>query len=141
MYFFKQCIFLFIVTRNCFLEALRYPLSMKCYSTFCKTLNPSCIYSVRNCRVDFYALDFEMCIPWLLFLFCERDGQCSCHTAIVYSCILPRSCIPVSRFALIRFRPLLGMRARTCASIRTNCGAAASSIFRRWLYRVAVPSM
>lgn len=36
----------------------------------------------------------------------------------------------VSRFALIRFRPLLGMRAGACASTRTD-SAAASSIFRR----------
>ena len=87
MYFFKQYIFLFIVTRNCFLEALRYPLSMKCYSTFCKTLNPSCIYSVRNCRVDFSVLDFEMCIPRLLFLFRKRDGQRSRQPPLYSYCL------------------------------------------------------
>lgn len=39
--------------------ALRYPLSMKCYLPFCETLNPSCIYSVRNCRIDLSALGFR----------------------------------------------------------------------------------
>lgn len=27
----------------------------------CNTLNPSCIHSVRNCKVDLSALGFEMC--------------------------------------------------------------------------------
>lgn len=48
---------------------------MKCYLLFCKTLNPSCIYSAWNCRIDLSALGFEMCIPRLLFLSRERDEQ------------------------------------------------------------------
>lgn len=110
---------------------------MKRSLTFCNTLNPQ-LYLQRS-ELQSRSLRFRFRNVYsLLFLFRERDQQRSRHasaTAIVYSCILPRSCIPVSRFALIRFRPLLGMRARACASTRTDCGAAASSIFRRQLYR------
>lgn len=98
MYFSLHCNMKLLSLSSLF-NALRYPLSMKCYLPFCETLNPSCIYSARNCRIDLSALGFRNVYTEAAFSLSRArratlSRQPSLYTAIVYSCHPPAQLHP-----------------------------------------------